>query len=107
MGIALVALAALSGPLPTGSSFQDSIVGTWMGTLEGAPLRLVFHISSSDAGELSTLIDSPDQGSTGIPTGSTTFDEVGGRQSKFFVSTRQSGSRRSSLSSPRNILDAV
>jgi pimeloyl-ACP methyl ester carboxylesterase len=74
IGIALVALAAFSGPLVPATSFQESIVGTWTGTLEGLPLRLVFHVSSGEDGGLTTLIDSPDQGATGIPTGSTTFE---------------------------------
>lgn len=51
---------------------QD-ITGTWYGRLVQFDLRLVFHISEKD-GSYQTLLDSPDQHSNGITTGSTTFD---------------------------------
>ena len=52
---------------------QD-ISGTWNGLLDigGTKLRLVMHISQAD-GSYTTLLDSPDQGATGIPTDKTTF----------------------------------
>lgn len=50
------------------------VKGTWLGSLDlgGIELRLVFNISDS-AGRLVSLLDSPDQGATGIPTDSTIF----------------------------------
>ncbi|GHT11493.1 alpha/beta hydrolase [Bacteroidia bacterium] len=53
---------------------QD-ITGQWNGVLkvQGTQLRLVFHITKTDAGYSATL-DSPDQGVKGIPTTSTTVE---------------------------------
>ena len=53
---------------------QDA-TGQWNGVLsiQGINLRLVFHINKTDEGYASTM-DSPDQGATGIPVASTTFD---------------------------------
>lgn len=50
----------------------QSFVGSWQGVLEvqGIKLRLVFHISQTD-GQYTSLLDSPDQGATGIPTSET------------------------------------
>ena len=54
---------------------QDGVAGDWLGTLDAGPqkLRVVFHISESGDGTLETTMDSPDQGATGIATGSTTM----------------------------------
>ncbi|UOK41713.1 MULTISPECIES: alpha/beta hydrolase family protein [Flavobacterium] len=56
------------------ASAQD-ITGQWNGVLkvQGTQLRLVFHITKSGNGFTSTM-DSPDQGATGIPTTSTSFE---------------------------------
>lgn len=54
-------------------SQAQNITGTWYGRLTQFDLRLVFHISEKD-GSYRTVFDSPDQSSTNIPTGSTTFD---------------------------------
>jgi pimeloyl-ACP methyl ester carboxylesterase len=53
---------------------QD-IVGQWNGFLSvyGTNLRLIFHIEKTDEGYTSTL-DSPDQGATGFPVKTTSFD---------------------------------
>jgi len=56
----------------TGSA-QD-ITGQWNGMLREINLRLVLHISKTDAGYSSTM-DSPDQGAAGIPVTSTTFED--------------------------------
>lgn len=52
---------------------QD-ITGTWNGklTLPNGALTIVFHISADGTGYKTTL-DSPDQGATGIVTGSPHF----------------------------------
>lgn len=58
------------------SSIQaQNIVGQWNGVLSvhGTNLRLVFHIEKNDDGYTSTL-DSPDQGATGFPVKTTSFD---------------------------------
>ncbi len=48
---------------------NKNIVGIWQGTLSvsGVELRLIFHISESESGELSATLDSPDQGAKDIP----------------------------------------
>lgn len=53
---------------------QD-ITGEWNGALDiqGMQLRIVFHIEKTNDG-YSSKLDSPDQGATGIPTSTTTFD---------------------------------
>ena len=53
---------------------QD-ITGDWNGALKigGMQLRLVFHITKTDAGYTATM-DSPDQGAKGIPMTKATFE---------------------------------
>jgi uncharacterized protein len=53
---------------------QD-VTGEWNGALsvQGIKLRLVFHISKTDAGYAATM-DSPDQGATGIPVTRVNFE---------------------------------
>ncbi|MEA3495565.1 MAG: alpha/beta fold hydrolase [Bacteroidota bacterium] len=48
---------------------NKDIVGIWQGKLNinGVELRLIFHISESESGELSATLDSPDQGAKDIP----------------------------------------
>jgi hypothetical protein len=60
--------------------YGQDIIGTWNGAFtdeppEGAVVtkRFVFHITATDDGFASTL-DSPDQGSFGIATDATTFE---------------------------------
>ena len=55
-------------------SGQD-ISGSWYGALkvQGTQLRLVFNISKTENGFISTM-DSPDQGAKGIPTSFTSFE---------------------------------
>lgn len=68
---------------------QD-ITGQWNGALniQGTQLRLVLHISKSEAGFSSTM-DSPDQGANGIPVTSTAFEnatlkfEIANLQAKY------------------------
>lgn len=54
---------------------QADITGDWNGALnvQGIQIRLVFHITKTDAGYASTL-DSPDQGARGIPMSTTTYE---------------------------------
>lgn len=53
---------------------QD-IAGQWNGVLkvQGTQLRVVFNVTETDKG-LSSTMDSPDQGATGIPVTNTTFE---------------------------------
>lgn len=55
-------------------SAQD-IAGDWNGALKvgGMQLRLVFHITKTDAG-LTATMDSPDQGAKGIPMNKVTYE---------------------------------
>lgn len=57
--------------------FGQDLTGQWNGVLKvpGMQLRLVFNISKTDNG-LMTTMDSPDQGAKGIPTTSTTFENL-------------------------------
>lgn len=57
-----------------GATAQD-ITGTWNGklTLPNGALTIVFHITT-DGNGYKTILDSPDQGATGIVTGSTSFE---------------------------------
>lgn len=56
--------------------FSQYITGQWNGVLkvQGIQLRLVFNISRTDSGYVSTM-DSPDQGAKGIPTSTTSFKD--------------------------------
>ena len=69
--VTLILMIFISG---TFSHAQD-IAGQWNGVLsvQGVNLRLVFHINQAADGYKSTM-DSPDQGATGIPVATTTFD---------------------------------
>ena len=57
-----------------GTMAQD-ITGEWNGVLsvQGMKLRLVFHVTKTDAGYSATM-DSPDQGAKGIPMTSARFE---------------------------------
>ena len=61
--------------LSCGTMQAQDIVGQWNGVLSvyGTNLRLIFHIAKTDEGYTSTL-DSPDQGQTGFPVKTTSFD---------------------------------
>jgi len=61
--------AALSTEGKTVETPAMDLSGTWMGSLSagGANLRVVFRISRSESGEWTAVMDSPDQGATGIP----------------------------------------
>jgi pimeloyl-ACP methyl ester carboxylesterase len=61
--------------LSCGTMQAQDIVGQWNGVLRvhGTKLRLIFHIEKTDEGYTSTL-DSPDQGQTGFPVKTTSFD---------------------------------
>ena len=54
---------------------QD-IAGQWNGVLkvQGAQLRVVFNVTTTDDGALKSTMDSPDQGAKGIPTTTTSFE---------------------------------
>jgi fermentation-respiration switch protein FrsA (DUF1100 family) len=55
---------------------DEGITGTWLGTLSvGFDLRVVFKISRRPDGILTATIDSPDQGATGIPVDTVSFDK--------------------------------
>ncbi|WP_338839774.1 alpha/beta hydrolase family protein [Flavobacterium ginsenosidimutans] len=60
----------------TFAASAQQISGSWAGTLkvQSSSLRLVFHISKTEAG-YSALMDSPDQGAYGLPAGSVTFTD--------------------------------
>ena len=55
--------------------FAQEITGDWNGVLsiQGMKLRLVFHVTKTDAG-FTAAMDSPDQGAKGIPMTSAKFE---------------------------------
>ena len=64
------------------ASFADDfdVVGSWSGELtipdgSGNTLRIVFHVTKSEDGTLSSTMDSPDQDAFGIPMDTTTFED--------------------------------
>jgi fermentation-respiration switch protein FrsA (DUF1100 family) len=59
------------------TAFGQDITGQWNGVLkvQGIQLRLVFNISKTDNGLISTM-DSPDQGAKGIPTTATSLENA-------------------------------
>jgi fermentation-respiration switch protein FrsA (DUF1100 family) len=70
--VLLTALLFVALPLAYG---EQSIEGTWQGTLEvaGTQLRVVFNISKTPQGTLTATMDSPDQGAKDIPVEVVTF----------------------------------
>ena len=53
------------------------IVGDWEGPLanpNGSTLRVVFHITQDNAGNLTATFDSPDQGAFGVPVDEVRFE---------------------------------
>ena len=59
------------------AALEASIVGDWEGPLanpDGSTLRVVFHITQDDAGNLTAIFDSPDQGAFGVPLDEVRFE---------------------------------
>lgn len=78
-GRILVVLTAglAAGPSPAGAQDASTMIGTWAGTLDtggAGNLRIVFHLTSGDAGSLDATMDSPDQGAFGIAAGPVTVE---------------------------------
>jgi pimeloyl-ACP methyl ester carboxylesterase len=69
----LLPVSAVAQQAPDG---QRSVEGFWQGSLQarGIELRLVFALKLSSNQTLTATMDSPDQGATGIPCDSATFD---------------------------------
>ena len=72
---ASVGITAQEAVLPTPPT--QSVAGIWEGTLhaDGHSLRVVFHVAQAPSGTLSATMDSPDQGVTGIPASSVSFEK--------------------------------
>ncbi|MFC1677898.1 alpha/beta fold hydrolase [Planctomycetota bacterium] len=72
--IIMVVLIFIAPELARGSN--ESIEGTWQGVLKTPEVELtvVFKISRMPDGNLTATIDSPDQGSVGIPVDEATFE---------------------------------
>ena len=63
---------------PTASTEgREGVEGIWEGALKvkTIELRVVFHISAKPDGTLAATMDSPDQGATGIPVDTVTFEK--------------------------------
>ena len=54
---------------------EEEIAGHWQGvlTVPGGELRVIFHITADDDGDLGATLDSPDQGAIGIPVSDVSF----------------------------------
>ena len=54
---------------------QESIVGDWLGSIEGpqGSLRMVLHVTEAEEGGIKVVLDSPDQGSYGNETDTAYF----------------------------------
>ena len=103
------------------SSAQD-ITGQWNGILKvgGMQLRIVFNITKTDNGYSSTM-DSPDQGATGIPVTSATFENSildlkvtnvgieyeGEFKDGFFMGTFRQGGQSLALDLKRDYIEKV
>lgn len=75
---ALMAAVSLLPFAPPAQAQDHPVAGTWSGSLElpgGQSLPLVFHIRAAEDGTLTSTMDSPAQGATGIPVQTTTFAE--------------------------------
>ena len=74
-----VALCLSSALQVSGQDRDDeAVIGSWEGTLTvaaGAQLTVVFNVERSADGGLTGTMESPDQGATGIPISSATFDD--------------------------------
>lgn len=72
--------------LPFFAGAQSSLQGAWQGNLKAGSqdVRIVFHLKGEENGRLSGTMDSPDQGSTGIPC-----DSIYRRGDSLFVSIMQ------------------
>ena len=73
--VVLVVVISLFSYQAVYSQSAEEIKGDWLGTLNlgGSSLRLVFHISEDEKGQLTSTLDSPDQGANGIRTSKTSF----------------------------------
>ena len=75
----VLALAlAFCPPLQVAGQEGEAVIDSWEGTLDvpgGGRLTVVFHVERGEDGGLTGTFDSPDQGATGIPLSSVTFDD--------------------------------
>lgn len=71
----LTLLLMLPLQLSHAQDVHSPVAGAWEGTLKvpNGALRIVFHISTDEAGTLAATMDSPDQGATGIPVSKAGF----------------------------------
>ena len=77
MAVAVGFFSPVMSPLSAApvDSYQEGIVGTWLGTLsvQSTQLRIVFHIKAAEDGTLTATMDSPDQAAAGIPVSEVTY----------------------------------
>ena len=75
--LSFLMIVCLLFAMPSYSQNTEAIVGDWQGTLKvgDMSLRIVFHIEENEDGQLSSTMDSPDQGAKGIPTSKTSWLE--------------------------------
>lgn len=70
LAFVMVASAAIAASTP-------AVVGDWQGAIStgAGSMRVVLHVSQGNDGKLTTTLDSPDQGATGIPVTTVSFKE--------------------------------
>ena len=72
----IATISIITEPVYAQTDEQNKVIGSWEGKLRtpGGQLRIVLHISVNIEGNLESTLDSPDQGATGIPVTTTTFE---------------------------------
>lgn len=72
-----LALLVLLNMTAAASPAAPGVVGDWNGSIStgSASLRVVIHVSQDKDGNLTAMMDSPDQGASGIAITSITFKE--------------------------------
>ena len=74
----ILVFAVVVIPFAVVAAGTPAIVGNWDGVLDGGELgklHVVVHIAQAKNGTLTGMLDSPDQGATGIPISSVTYKD--------------------------------
>ena len=75
--VSLIVIISLFSGHYANSQSIDAVKGDWLGTLKlgESSMRIVFHISMDEEGQLTSTLDSPDQGANGIAASKTSFED--------------------------------
>ena len=78
LALSVLPWAVASQPAPQVPPPGSPFAGIWQGDLtlpQGGSIRIVFHVSAKSDGSYVATLDSPDQGTTGIPVSGVTVDK--------------------------------